>query len=128
VNEADHLGQTPLHVAAQAGRVGVARFLLVNGADQNTRTTAGQDAEMVATPGVVKVLRERPACSNSDIESQLLEAAKNGEIEVVKVEYVATFLFHSISAPSPTFVLSHTICTLFLPLPLFPVLSRDCVL
>jgi tankyrase len=84
VNEADHLGQTPLHVAAQAGRVGVARFLLVNGADQNTRTTAGQDAEMVATPGVVKVLRERPACSNSDIESQLLEAAKNGEIEVVK--------------------------------------------
>ena len=78
---------------------------------------------------MVKVLRERPACSNSDIESQLLEAAKNGEIEVVKVEYVATFLFLTLSAaPSPTFVLSHTICTLFLPLPLFPVLSRDCVL
>ena len=51
VNEADHLGQTPLHVAAQAGRVGVARFLLVNGADQNIRTTAGQDAEMVRRGG-----------------------------------------------------------------------------
>ena len=43
VNEADHLGQTPLHVAAQVGRVGVARFLLMNGADQNIKTAAGQD-------------------------------------------------------------------------------------
>ena len=48
---------------------------------------------------VVKVLRERPACSNSDIESQLLEAAKNGEIEVVKVEYVATFIFLKLPRP-----------------------------
>ena len=39
----------------------------------------------VATPAVVKVLHERPACTNSDIESQLLEAAKNGDIDVVKV-------------------------------------------
>ena len=53
----------------------------------------------MATPVVVKVLRERPACSNSDIESQLLEAAKNGEIEVVKVEYVATFIFLKLPRP-----------------------------
>ena len=34
---------------------------------------------------MVKLLQEKPACSNSDIESQLLEAAKNGDIDVVKV-------------------------------------------
>ena len=39
----------------------------------------------VATQAVVKVMQEKPACSNSDIESQLLEAAKNGDIDVVKV-------------------------------------------
>ena len=116
MNEVDHLGQTALHTAAQGGRVGVARFLLANGADQNIKTAAGQDVEtvsnrdgergreggregkregyqlndhstcsQVATPAVVKLLQEKPACSNSDIESQLLEAGKNGDIDIVKV-------------------------------------------
>ena len=49
VNDTDRLGQTPLHVAAQGGRVGVARFLLANGADQNLKTAAGQDVETVST-------------------------------------------------------------------------------
>ena len=49
VNETDHQGQTALHSAAQGGRVGVARFLLSNGADQNMKTAAGQDVEAVST-------------------------------------------------------------------------------
>ena len=35
---------------------------------------------------MVKVLQERHVGSNPDIESQLLEAAKNGDIDVVKVQ------------------------------------------
>lgn len=48
VNEADHLGQTALHAAAQGGKVGVARFLLANGADPNLKTAAGLDVEHVS--------------------------------------------------------------------------------
>lgn len=54
VNEADSLGQTALHAAAQGGKVGVARFLLANGADPNLKTSAGQDVETVS-----HTLRER---------------------------------------------------------------------
>ena len=46
---------------------------------------------------MVKVLQERPACSNSDIESQLLEAAKNGDIDVVKVYSLSHFLIFQLS-------------------------------
>ena len=43
---------------------------------------------------MAKVLQEKPQqCSNSDIESQLLEAAKSGDIDVVKVCNVELYLY-----------------------------------
>ena len=63
----------------------VCRFLLANGADPTLKTTAGQTVQDVATPSVQKVLKEEPPRNNSDIEAQLLEAAKNGEFDTVKV-------------------------------------------
>ena len=53
----------------------------------------------VATQAVVKVMQEKPACSNSDIESQLLEAAKNGDIDVVKVSYGSSLSLTPLSSP-----------------------------
>ena len=47
VNLPDHLGQTPLHIAARLGLVGVARFLLANGGDPEAKTAADQDVEQV---------------------------------------------------------------------------------
>ncbi len=63
----------------------VCSFLMNNGADPAINAADGKTAHEVAAPSVQKLLKEEPARSNSDIESQLLEAAKNGEIEIVKV-------------------------------------------
>ena len=80
---------------------------------------------------MVKVLHERPAVSNSDIESQLLEAAKNGEIEVVKVMYPTLPLTLTVDLQTFPNTHTHTLTMLqskcFVPHSLPPSLSRDCV-
>ena len=49
---------------------------------------------------MVKVLQERHVGSNPDIESQLLEAAKNGDIDVVKVQARPSLTLSNFSFPS----------------------------
>ncbi len=72
----------------------VSWFLLSNGADPAIKAADGKTAYEVAPPSVQRVLKEEPSRSNSDLESQLLEAAKNGEIETVKVERVRVNLLY----------------------------------
>ena len=76
----------------------------------------------VATQAVVKVMQEKPACSNSDIESQLLEAAKNGDIDVVKVSWGSSLSLTPLSPP-PSPPLSSPLSYL---LPVSSILQRLC--
>uniref|UniRef100_A0A7N8XED9 Poly [ADP-ribose] polymerase n=1 Tax=Mastacembelus armatus TaxID=205130 RepID=A0A7N8XED9_9TELE len=60
VNAMDHLGQTPLHRAAHSGRLQTCRLLLTT----------------VHIPGVL--------IGNSEVDRQLLEASRTGDLETVK--------------------------------------------
>ena len=81
----DEHGNTPLHKAAVLGLVQICRFLIANGADASIKNTDSNTAIDIATPSARKAIREEPIKGNSDIESQLLENAKNGDLEAVKV-------------------------------------------
>ena len=85
VNLRDHLGNTVLHKAAEQGLLSICRFLITNGADPSIMNNMRCKAIDIATPTVSKVLQEEPVKGGSDVESQLLEAAKNGDLTTVKV-------------------------------------------
>ena len=91
VNTVDSHGRTALFQAAQQGLIPTSRFLLANGAIPSIQSSEGLSAEQVATPPVAKVIKEEVMSSrgNSDIECQLLEGSKNGDLETVKVSMPA---------------------------------------
>lgn len=81
-----------LHVAAQLGLVNVCRFLIKNGANSSIVNNLRSKPIDLATPLVAKLLEEEeeeePAQGDSDVESQLLEAAKNGDLSALKVDFL----------------------------------------
>lgn len=82
----DDTGNTALHKAAECNQSGACRLLIANGADPSIKNCDGHvPAELAAAP-VAKVIAEEPVKANADIESRLLEAAKNGDLETVKVQ------------------------------------------
>ncbi|KAK2573093.1 Poly [ADP-ribose] polymerase tankyrase-1 [Acropora cervicornis] len=84
VNAVDALGETALHRAAAAGQTSACRILLSHGADISLRSFQGHTAAEVASEPVQKILQEDPPSTGSDVEKQLLEAARSGDMEVVK--------------------------------------------
>lgn len=74
-----------MHKAAKLGLVQICRFLVANGVDTSIKNSENNTAIDVATPATSKAIREEPIKGNTDIESQLLEMAKNGDLEGVKV-------------------------------------------
>ena len=85
ISKQDQAGMTPLHYSAQQGHVDVCRTLLTCGADPSISNHQGLTVIQVASDTVQQLLREEPALSAADIEAQLLDAAKNGDIGTVKV-------------------------------------------
>ena len=62
------------------------RFLITNGANPSLPNNLRNKPIDVATPTVAEVLGgEEPLRGESDVELQLLEAAKNGDLDTVKV-------------------------------------------
>lgn len=84
VNALDSLGQTALHRVAQQGNVQACRLLLSHGVDSTTMSLQGYTAAQLATENVKKVLREGPSVEVTDVDIQLLEAAKSGDLDLVK--------------------------------------------
>ena len=85
VNALDTLGQTCLHRAARDGNVQACRVLLTFGIDPSIVSLQGYTAAQLATEPVSKILTEEPASGTGiDIEYQLLEASKAGDLELVK--------------------------------------------
>ena len=81
----DAVGNTALHKAAECNQPSACRFLIANGADPLIKNCTGCVPADLATAAVAKVITEEPVKANADIESQLLEAAKNGDLDTVKV-------------------------------------------
>ena len=85
VNALDSHGQAALHRCAREGNVQACRILLSFGADPSIVSLQGYTAAQLATESVAKLLAEEPSSpSGADIEYQLLEAAKAGDLELVK--------------------------------------------
>ena len=85
VNALDSAGQTALHRAARDGNVQACRMLLAAGADATIVSLQGATAAQLSTESVSKLLSEEPSSqAGADLEYQLLEAAKAGDLELVK--------------------------------------------
>ena len=70
------------------------RLLVTSGANATVFNNMRYKPIDVATPPVSKMLAEEeeaPARGDSDVESQLLEAAKNGDLVIIKVKHWATW-------------------------------------
>ncbi|XP_060698354.1 poly [ADP-ribose] polymerase tankyrase-2 isoform X3 [Hemiscyllium ocellatum] len=84
VNALDRLGQTPLHKAAQYGHHHTCRLLLNSGSDSSILSMQGLTALQMGNESVQQILQEGVMFGNFDTDRQLLEAAKAGDLSMVK--------------------------------------------
>lgn len=75
----DGLGQTALHRCGRDDNVQACRLLLSYGIDYTIVSLQGYTAAQLASENVLKILKSPP-----DLEVQLLESAKSGDLETVK--------------------------------------------
>ncbi|XP_019773681.1 poly [ADP-ribose] polymerase tankyrase [Dendroctonus ponderosae] len=83
VNALDGLGQTALHRCARDDNVQACRILISYNVDTSIVSLQGYAANQVALENVLKILQDPPAVP-ADVESQLLEAAKAGDLDQVQ--------------------------------------------
>uniref|UniRef100_UPI00398EBF96 poly [ADP-ribose] polymerase tankyrase-2 isoform X2 n=1 Tax=Pristiophorus japonicus TaxID=55135 RepID=UPI00398EBF96 len=83
VNALDSLGQTPLHRAAHCGHHHTCRLLLTSGSDSSIVSLQGFTASQMGNESVQNIL-QGVLVGNFDTDRQLLEAAKAGDLDVVK--------------------------------------------
>ncbi|XP_067936599.1 poly [ADP-ribose] polymerase tankyrase-1-like isoform X2 [Watersipora subatra] len=84
VNALDNLGQTALHRAAQQGNVQACKLLMAYNIDISIVSLQGYSAAQLATEPVQEFLREGPLTGGTDVDIQLLDAAKTGDMDLVK--------------------------------------------
>ena len=78
---------TPLHWAVQNEHVQICRYLFSSGANPSLLNGHGQSVYEMKTSETVQVLlKNEPTVSPLELEQQLLEAAKNSDIESIKVK------------------------------------------
>ncbi|XP_077206427.1 poly [ADP-ribose] polymerase tankyrase-2 isoform X2 [Paroedura picta] len=84
VNALDNLGQTSLHRAAHCGHLQTCRLLLSSGCDPSIVSLQGFTASQMGNESVQQLLQEGIPLGNSEADRQLLEAAKAGDVDIVK--------------------------------------------
>lgn len=82
VNALDGLGQTSLHRCARDDNVQACRLLLSYTIDSTIVSLQGYTAAQLASENVLKILKDPP--DTVDLEVQLLDAAKAGDLETVQ--------------------------------------------
>lgn len=82
VNVLDGLGQTALHRCARDDNLQACRLLLSYDIDPTIVSLQGYTAAQLASENVLKILKNPP--DTVDLELQLLEAAKAGDLETVQ--------------------------------------------
>lgn len=83
VNVIDGLGQSCLHRAAREDDVQAVRLLLSHSIDPTMVSLQGYTAAQLAKENVLKILKDPPSDA-IDLEMQLLEASKSGDLPAVK--------------------------------------------
>uniref|UniRef100_A0A182PQV5 Poly [ADP-ribose] polymerase n=1 Tax=Anopheles epiroticus TaxID=199890 RepID=A0A182PQV5_9DIPT len=83
VDALDGLGQTALHRCAREDNIQACRLLLSYGIDISIVSLQGYTAAQLATENVLKILQDPPS-DTVDLECQLLEAAKAGDLDTVR--------------------------------------------
>lgn len=76
------MGQTTLHRCARDDNVQACRLLLSYGIDYTIVSLQGYTAAQLASENVLKILKSPP--DPGDLEVQLLESAKSGDLDTVK--------------------------------------------
>ncbi|XP_021431458.2 poly [ADP-ribose] polymerase tankyrase-2 isoform X1 [Oncorhynchus mykiss] len=84
VNALDNLGQTALHRAAHCGHLQTCRLLLKSGCDPLVMSLRGFSPSQMGNERVQEILHEGTLIGNSDVDWQLLEASKSGDLEIVE--------------------------------------------
>uniref|UniRef100_A0A7N9AUF9 Poly [ADP-ribose] polymerase n=1 Tax=Mastacembelus armatus TaxID=205130 RepID=A0A7N9AUF9_9TELE len=84
VNAMDHLGQTPLHRAAHSGRLQTCRLLLTAGCDPLLMSLQGHSPSRLGDESLQEILQAGVLIGNSEVDRQLLEASRTGDLETVK--------------------------------------------
>lgn len=82
VNAIDSLGQTCLHRCARDDNVQACRLLMSYNVDTTIVSLQGFTAAQLATENVLKILKDPP--DTVDLEVQLLDASKAGDLETVQ--------------------------------------------
>uniref|UniRef100_A0A4W6EL29 Poly [ADP-ribose] polymerase n=1 Tax=Lates calcarifer TaxID=8187 RepID=A0A4W6EL29_LATCA len=85
VNTVDHLGQTALHRAARCGHLQTCRLLLSAGSDPLLTSLQGFSPSQLGNKSVQEILQEGVLVGNSEVDRQLLEASKTGDLETVQL-------------------------------------------
>ncbi|KAJ8981566.1 hypothetical protein NQ317_009826 [Molorchus minor] len=83
VNALDGMGQTALHRCAKEDNVQACRILLSYNVDASIVSLQGYTATQIASENVLKILQDPPTGS-ADVECQILEAAKSGDLDQVQ--------------------------------------------
>ncbi|XP_028286164.1 poly [ADP-ribose] polymerase tankyrase-2-like [Parambassis ranga] len=85
VNAVDHLGQTALHRAAHCGHLQTCRLLLMAGCDPLLTSLQGFLPSQLGNESIQEILQAEGALiGNSEVNRQLLEASKSGDLDTVK--------------------------------------------
>lgn len=82
INALDGLGQTALHRCARDDNDQACRLLLSYNIDSSIISLQGYTASQLASESVLKILKDPP--DTVDLELQLLEASKTGDLETVQ--------------------------------------------
>lgn len=83
VNALDGLGQTALHRCAREDNVQACRILLSYNIDPSIISLQGYTAAQISAENVLKILQDPPN-GTDDVEAQLLEASKSGDLAAVE--------------------------------------------
>ena len=85
INSLDSFGQTALHRAARAGQLNSCQILLSYGADLSLINSQGSTVEQIAAnEEIAKLIANHRLTSKGNAEIRLLEAARSGELDVVR--------------------------------------------
>nr|XP_020658845.1 tankyrase-2 [Pogona vitticeps] len=84
VSALDNLSQTSLHRAAHCGHLQTCRLLLSSGCDPSIVSLQGFTASQMGNESIQQLLQEGVPLGNSEADRQLLEAAKAGDMDMVK--------------------------------------------